>query len=261
MFRPTGVSEATVEALKIWSLHKIKLTMLRPRGKRGSRSSTRLEVWRGVQWERMIGFFRDRLGDLDEHHLRNALHGLEFSVEGDAADAIDAGDAPAPNKAEHEFRAADEGKGLSDHNATSASVRHSRTLYSKHVLSQIGGIRPSGLSPLANLLVSQANRARGQPVLERKQPAGGEVEEPGVCEGTRRMPREGALVLSDLRSPTLSIVCEPCGRCEPYSVARLMERHGDAKLTDLLQTLANCPKARSAIVHDRCRAVFEGLSL
>jgi hypothetical protein len=26
------------------------------------------------------------------------------------------------------------------------------------------------------------------------------------------MPRDGALVLSDLRQPTLSIVCEPCGR-------------------------------------------------
>jgi ATP dependent DNA ligase domain len=32
--------------------------------------------------------------------------------------------------------------------------------------------------------------------------------------------------------------------------------HGDAKLTDLLQTLANCPKARSARIHDRCKAVF-----
>jgi hypothetical protein len=29
-------------------------------------------------------------------------------------------------------------------------------------------------------------------------------------------------------------------------VARRMARHGDAKLTDLLQTLAACPKARSA---------------
>ena len=58
-------------------------------------------------------------------------------------------------------------------------------------------------------------------------------------------------------SPTLSIVCEPCGRRGTYSVARLMERHGDAKLTDLLQTLANCPKARSASIHDRCKAVFE----
>jgi hypothetical protein len=26
------------------------------------------------------------------------------------------------------------------------------------------------------------------------------------------MPRDGAVVLSDLRNPALSIVCEPCGR-------------------------------------------------
>ena len=75
------------------------------------------------------------------------------------------------------------------------------------------------------------------------------------------MPRDGALTLSDVRDPALSIVCEPCGRRETYDVARLMERHGDAKLTDLLQTLANCPKARSVSIHDRCRAVFERLSL
>jgi hypothetical protein len=75
------------------------------------------------------------------------------------------------------------------------------------------------------------------------------------------MPRDGALALSDLRGPTLSIVCEPCGRRETYYTARLMERHGDTKLTDLLQTLANCPKVRSASIHDRCRAVFESLSL
>jgi hypothetical protein len=73
------------------------------------------------------------------------------------------------------------------------------------------------------------------------------------------MPRDGALVLSDLRSPTLSIVCEPCGLHRTYKVERLMERHGDAKLTDLLQTLANCQKARSASIHDRCKAVFEQL--
>jgi hypothetical protein len=42
-------------------------------------------------------------------------------------------------------------------------------------------------------------------------------------------------------------------------VARLVEEHGDAKLTELLVTLANCPKARSASVYDRCRAVYEGL--
>jgi hypothetical protein len=52
------------------------------------------------------------------------------------------------------------------------------------------------------------------------------------------MPRDGALVLSDLSQPTLSIVCEPCGRRGRYSVAKLMGEHSDAKLTDLLQTLA-----------------------
>ena len=98
--------------------------------------------------------------------------------------------------------------------------------------------------------------ARRQPILERKQPQLAEVEEPGVRED---MPRDGAYILSDLRSPTLSIVCEPCGRHETYNVARLMERHGDAKMTDLLQTLANCPKARSASIHDRCKAVYEQL--
>ena len=75
------------------------------------------------------------------------------------------------------------------------------------------------------------------------------------------MPREGGLTLSDLRSPTLSIVCESCGRRGRYSVARLVEEHGDAKLTELLVTLANCQKARPTSVHDRCKAVFEGPAL
>jgi len=73
------------------------------------------------------------------------------------------------------------------------------------------------------------------------------------------MPRDGARTLSDLREPTLSIVCEPCNRHGRYSVARLVEEHGDAKLTELLVTLANCPKARSANIHDRCKVVYEGL--
>jgi hypothetical protein len=73
------------------------------------------------------------------------------------------------------------------------------------------------------------------------------------------MPRDGGLTLSDVRSSTLSIVCEPCGRRGCYSVERLMAQHGDAKLTDLLQTLADCPKTRSASIHDRCKAVYEQL--
>ena len=72
------------------------------------------------------------------------------------------------------------------------------------------------------------------------------------------MPRDGAVVLSDLRNPALSIVCA-CGRRGTYNVARLTEQHGDAKLTNLLQTLADCPKARSLNIHDRRKAVYEGL--
>jgi hypothetical protein len=73
------------------------------------------------------------------------------------------------------------------------------------------------------------------------------------------MPRHGALTLSDVRNPTLAIVCQPCTRRARYSVARLIEEHGDAKLTELLVTLAQCPKAGSASMYDRCNAVYEGL--
>jgi hypothetical protein len=33
-------------------------------------------------------------------------------------------------------------------------------------------------------------------------------------------------------------------------------QHSDAKLTDLLVTLADCPMARSASIHDRCQTVY-----
>jgi hypothetical protein len=73
------------------------------------------------------------------------------------------------------------------------------------------------------------------------------------------MPRDGALMLSDVLSPALSIVCEPRNRRGRYSVARLVEEHGDAKLTELLVTLTNRPKARTASVYDRRKAVYEEL--
>jgi hypothetical protein len=44
------------------------------------------------------------------------------------------------------------------------------------------------------------------------------------------------------------------------AVAWLCEAHRDAKLTDLLQTPADCPKARSVNVYDRCKADYEGLN-
>jgi len=59
------------------------------------------------------------------------------------------------------------------------------------------------------------------------------------------MPRDSSLTLSDVRLPTLAIVCEPCGRRGRYNVEPLIAEHGDAKMTDLLQTLAACPKVGS----------------
>lgn len=40
------------------------------------------------------------------------------------------------------------------------------------------------------------------------------------------MPRDGALVLTDLRQPMLSVACEPCRRRGRYGVAKLIEQHG-----------------------------------
>jgi hypothetical protein len=74
------------------------------------------------------------------------------------------------------------------------------------------------------------------------------------------MPRDGAMTLADVRVPTFSIVCARCGRYELYNLEQLIAAHGaDAKLTDLLATLANCEKARAVSIHDRCRAVYQGL--
>jgi len=76
------------------------------------------------------------------------------------------------------------------------------------------------------------------------------------------MPRAGSLTLSDLREPTIEIACERCGRRGRYNVQRrLIAAHGaDAKLTELLVTLANCEKARWFSIYDRCKVKFEGFS-
>jgi hypothetical protein len=91
--------------------------------------------------------------------------------------------------------------------------------------------------------------------IERRRSTGNSRQAPEI------MPRDGALTLSDVREPTLTIVCEPCSRRGRYDVGRLMTEYGDAKLTDLLVMLANCRKTHSANVHDRCKAVYNGLSL
>jgi hypothetical protein len=73
------------------------------------------------------------------------------------------------------------------------------------------------------------------------------------------MPRDGAILLTDLQAPFLRVVCEPCGRRGSYGVARLMAKHGDAKLTDLLPVLANCSRTAHSTgsIYDRCKAGFE----
>jgi hypothetical protein len=68
--------------------------------------------------------------------------------------------------------------------------------------------------------------------------------------------RDHAHTLSDFRVPTLSIECEACGRFGRYNVARLIEQYGEIKLPDLRHVLANCPKAKSFSIHDRCRVRY-----
>jgi hypothetical protein len=70
------------------------------------------------------------------------------------------------------------------------------------------------------------------------------------------MPKD-AFTLSDVREPTLTIVCQPCGRRGRYSVARLIAKHGDPKILYLLAELTNCPKTESANIYDRCKARYE----
>ncbi len=68
-----------------------------------------------------------------------------------------------------------------------------------------------------------------------------------------------AFTLSDIREPTRTIVCQPCGRRGRYSVERLLAKHGDAKILYLLAELTNCPKVQSTNIYDRCKARYEGL--
>jgi hypothetical protein len=69
-----------------------------------------------------------------------------------------------------------------------------------------------------------------------------------------------AFTLSDVRAPTLTVVCEPCGRRGRYNVERLVAKHGNAKILYLLAELTNCPKVQSTNIYDRCKARYEGVS-
>lgn len=73
------------------------------------------------------------------------------------------------------------------------------------------------------------------------------------------MPKD-TFTLSDVREPTLMIVCQPCGRRGRFNVERLMAKYGDAKILYLFSTLTSCPKTQSADIYDRCKARYEGLT-
>jgi hypothetical protein len=67
------------------------------------------------------------------------------------------------------------------------------------------------------------------------------------------MPRQGAVSLSDLISPTLTLVCGKCGRKGVYSVARLQAKH-----TDLRGFLtADYPERARKSIDAQCQAAFD----
>lgn len=68
--------------------------------------------------------------------------------------------------------------------------------------------------------------------------------------------RDNAHTLSDFRTPTLSIECQPCGQRGRHNVAKLIEKYGDAKLPELRHVLANCPKAKSFSIRDQCKVRY-----
>jgi hypothetical protein len=57
-------------------------------------------------------------------------------------------------------------------------------------------------------------------------------------------------------NPRLAIICEPCGRRGRLNVARLLDKQGDAKLTDHMPTPANCDMVHAFSLYDRCKARY-----
>ena len=73
------------------------------------------------------------------------------------------------------------------------------------------------------------------------------------------MPRDGALALSDVLSPTLSIVCERCGRRGRYALERLIGQHGadadaisDPQWRHPLQSFRGAQRAAANNAHRHC---------
>jgi hypothetical protein len=78
-----------------------------------------------------------------------------------------------------------------------------------------------------------------------------------IVRGCREMARSRCQ-MSSLRRSRLS--ASRANRQGATVWRRLVEEYGDAKLTDLLQTLASCPKTRSASIHDQCKGAHGWLA-
>lgn len=80
-----------------------------------------------------------------------------------------------------------------------------------------------------------------------------------LAQAVDRMPRDGAITFSDLRSrlELLRIDCNRCDRHRCYAVVNLIDEYGgDAKFFDWLT--GNCPKKRRGMVR-ACYAVMPEL--
>jgi hypothetical protein len=70
------------------------------------------------------------------------------------------------------------------------------------------------------------------------------------------MPRDGAFILSDVRGPTLSIVCEPCGRRGAYCVAK---PHGTARRRQADRSAADARQLPKGVLGQHPRSVQSGI--
>jgi hypothetical protein len=71
------------------------------------------------------------------------------------------------------------------------------------------------------------------------------------------MPIHGSLAVFDLAAHYLTLVREPCGVSGRLSVARLIDKQGDIRLTaDHVPTHGNRDRARVFSLYDRCKARY-----
>ena len=61
------------------------------------------------------------------------------------------------------------------------------------------------------------------------------------------MPKD-AFTLSDVRAPTLTIVCEPCGRRGQYNVERLMAEHGARRRPTNKKLTGRAPRSHTIML-------------